>query len=176
MKTFITLACAMILFPFISCTKNRNYDSSPVASLELTIFLGQWSEIARFDHSFDRDMDNVMAEYSLNDDGTVKVLNSGWKDGVFKTAEGKAKCPDPKNAPAHLKVSFFLFFYSDYNVMYLDENYEYALIGSESDKYLWILSRKPELTDDAKASILAEASRRGYDTDGLIWVKHDGRK
>ena len=90
-------------------------------------------------------MENVTAEYILKEDGTIQVINSGWKDGEKKVAEGKAKCPDPVGNPAHLRVSFFLFFYSDYNILYVD---------------------------DARQILLDEAARRGYDLSGLIWVNH----
>ena len=115
-------------------------------------------------------MQNVMAEYSLKDDGMVKVLNSGWKDGKYKVAEGKARQPDPVGDPAHLEVSFFLFFYSDYNILMLDKDYQIALVGSKSPKYLWILSRTPQVPDLVMDKVLEEASSRGYDIDKLIWV------
>lgn len=170
MKFLTSFLCAILFFPLISCTKDKGFDSTPVSSLDLTRFLGKWYEIARYDHSFERGLDNVTAEYSLREDGMVRVLNSGWDGDVKKVAEGKAKCPDPDGNPAHLKVSFFLFFYSDYNVMFLDPDYRYVLIGSKSSRYLWILSRTPDLDDDARSELLAEASRRGYDTGSLIWV------
>lgn len=103
-----------------SCTAGTSHDSTPVAQLDLQRYLGKWYEIARFDHKFERGMENVTAEYILKEDGTIQVINSGWKDGEKKVAEGKAKCPDPVGNPAHLRVSFFLFFYSDYNILYVD--------------------------------------------------------
>ena len=115
-------------------------------------------------------MSNVTAEYSLRDDGKVKVLNAGWKDGKRKVSEGKAKQPDPIKDPSWLKVSFFLFFYSDYNILLLDEDYRYALVGSSSPEYLWILSREPYIPDDVKEVMLKEAVKLGYDTSKLIWV------
>lgn len=115
-------------------------------------------------------MDNVIAEYLLRDDGKIDVVNSGWKNGKFKVADGKAKQPDPLSDPAHLEVSFFLFFYSDYNVMMIDDDYQIALVGSKSPKYLWILSRTPYVTDSVMDLVLEEASSRGYDINNLIWV------
>ena len=82
-----------------------------------------------------------------------------------------AKIPDPAQ-PGKLKVSFFLNFYSDYYVMELDqENYNYALIGSSTDKYLWILSRTPQLPEDIKKKLVTAAERRGYDTNRLQWIE-----
>ena len=120
MKSLIALALAAFLFPGLVSAQDRDYDNSTIPEFDLSKYLGTWYEIARFDHSFERGLDNVMAIYTLRDDGKVDVMNTGWKDGKFKVAEGKAKQPDPMMDPAHLMVSFFLFFYSDYNVMMLD--------------------------------------------------------
>ena len=78
------------------------------------------------------------------------MVNSEYKrslDGIFSQAVGKAKIPDPENTPAKLKVSFFLFFYGDYFVLELDKDYQWAVIDSSSDKYLWILSR-PQMENE----------------------------
>lgn len=147
-------------------------DTHPVKVFDLNRYLGKWYEIARFDHRFERDLVGVTAEYSLLPDGKVRVVNSGYKgslDGEYKAIEGKAKIPDPLN-PAHLKVSFFLWFYSDYNIMELDKEYQYALVGSNNNKYLWILSRTPQLPNDTLNRLLDEATRRGYDVSKLLWI------
>ena len=154
----------------LSAAQDVQYDNSPVSQFDLSKYLGTWYEIARFDHSFERGMDNVIAEYLLREDGKIDVVNSGWKNGKFKVADGKAKQPDPLSDPAHLEVSFFLFFYSDYNVMMIDDDYQIALVGSKSPKYLWILSRTPYVTDSVMDLVLEEASSRGYDINNLIWV------
>lgn len=176
MKTqnLIAIIAISVMFltaiPLTSCTKGGSIDSTPVASLDLEKYLGKWYEIARYNHPFEKGLDNVTAEYSIREDGMVKVLNSGWKEGKFQTAEGKAKLAAEAKGSAWLKVSFFLFFYGDYKVMMTDDNYSFALIGSKTDKYLWILSRTPQLPEETLASILDEAKSRGYDTDKLIWV------
>ena len=82
----------------------------------------------------------------------------------------RAKQPEPLTEPSRLKVSFFLFFYSEYNILLLDEDYRYALVGSKSSDYLWILSRTPYIPDETKKAMLAEAVKLGYDTSKLIWV------
>lgn len=173
MKHILPIALAAILCPVLSSAQTRQYDNSPVDSFDLSRFLGTWYEIARFDHSFERGMDNVAAEYILRDDGKILVLNSGWKNGKYKVAEGKARQADPLTDPAHLEVSFFLSFYSDYNVLMLDDNYQVALVGSKSPKYLWILSRVPAPKDAVIDDVLKEAEERGYDTSKLIWVDQD---
>ncbi len=170
MKSLIPLAMAAIMLPGLARAQSAAFDNSPVRSLDLSRYLGTWYEIARFDHSFERGLENVTAEYLLRDDGKIDVINSGWKEGKYKVAEGKARQPDPKTDPAHLEVSFFLFFYSDYNVLMIDEGYDVALVGSGSPKYLWILSRTPAVPTEVLESLTAEAERRGYDTSRLIWV------
>lgn len=170
MKRLIYLALALFSIPMLSAAQEEQYNNTPISAFDLTRYLGTWYEVARLDHSFERDMDNVMAEYILRDDGMIDVINSGWKDGKYKVADGKAKQPDPAEDPAHLEVSFFLFFYSDYNVMMIDDNYQVALVGSGNPKYLWILSRTPVVSDKVLDLVLEEASGRGYDIDNLIWV------
>ena len=168
MKRLIFAAVIAGFLPLTACSKD--FDNSTVDEFDLSRYLGEWYEIARYDHSFERGMDNTMAEYILQDDGKVVVLNTGWKNGKFKLAEGKAKYPDPTGEPGALRVSFFLFFYSDYNVMMVDENYQISLVGSKAEKYLWILSRTPVPDPVLLEMVLTEAKNRGYDTSELIWV------
>lgn len=158
----------LLLCMVCGCTK-LTVDNSVVDSLDVNRYLGEWYEIARYDHRFERDMENTRAIYSMRDDGMIDVINTGVKDGERKESKGKAKLTD---TPALLRVSFFGPFYSDYRVMMLDADYQYALIGRGSDDYLWILSRKPSLPDTVKQQVIKEAQRRGYDTSKLIWVRH----
>ena len=165
------LLCFIVMALLLTaCGGTLTVDNSVVDSLDLERYLGDWYEIARFDHSFERGMDFCKANYSLREDGKIDVLNTGIKDGEPKEAKGKGKLTD---TPALLRVSFFGPFYADYRVMLLDSSYQYALIGSGSDDYLWILSRTPKISDDVKATILGEAKRRGYATEELIWVKQE---
>ena len=145
-------------------------DNSVVKDLDLNRFIGSWYEVARFDHFFERGISHTKANYVIREDGGIDVINTGIKDGKPKTAKGKAKRTDILSL---FRVSFFGPFYSDYRVMLLDADYRYMLIGSGSDNYLWILSRTPLLSEEAKTKILSEAQRRGYDTDKLIWVKQE---
>ena len=147
-----------------------NIDNTPVTKFDLSRYLGTWYEIARYDHSFERGMTDVRAEYVLRDDGKIDVINSGWIDGKSKTAHGKAKQPDPETDPALLRVSFFMFFYSDYRILMIDDDYTTALVGSSSDSYLWILSRTPNPSQETINKYVAEARHRGYDTTRLIKV------
>lgn len=155
----------------MSMKAQTNVDNKPVSFLDLNKYMGLWYEIARFDHSFERGLVGVTATYSFNSDGTVRVENKGYKntlDGKEKIAIGKAKTV--KGIPGQLKVSFFLWFYADYNVLLIDKNYSYVLIGSKSPDYLWILSRTPKLSAKDYKKLIDEAKRRGYDTSKLIRV------
>lgn len=165
MKKMLTLSVLLCLLT--GCSK-LTVDNSVVTTFELNRFLGNWYEIARFDHRFERGMEQTKANYVLREDGKVDVLNTGMKDGVYSEAKGVAKLTD---TTALLRVSFWGPFYSDYRIMLLDDDYQYALIGSGSDDYLWILARTPQISEDVKGVILSEAQRRGYDTGKLIWVK-----
>lgn len=170
----LLISAFMATFAAASCSagSDKTFDASTVASLDVERFMGRWYEIARYDHKFERDMTNVTATYTLQDDGKIQVLNEGMKDGVHKTAEGRAKQPDPGD-PGKLKVSFFLWFYADYYVLELDPEYRYVLIGSSSDKYLWIMSREKTLPDGVLDELLANLEQRGYDTGKLIFVQQD---
>lgn len=163
-----TILASVVALLFAGCGNAQKVDNTPVATLDLNRFLGDWYEIARFDHSFERGVELCKANYALREDGKIAVTNTGVKEGKNKTSNGKAKTTDK---PAVLRVSFFGPFYSDYRVMMLDDDYQWALIGSGSAKYLWILSRTPELPKETIDLILTEAQRRGYDTTQLIWVR-----
>jgi lipocalin len=147
-------------------------DKTVVKDFDIERYLGTWYEIARYNHKFERGLVGVTATYSFRDDGKIKVLNSGFKEslnGKRSEAIGKAKIPNP-DEPAKLKVSFFWFFYADYFVLELDENYQWAAIGSSSDSYLWILSRTPQIDESLYNELLNTLTNRGYDINKLIKV------
>ncbi len=166
MKRFILLLSTICLV--LGC-KAGTIDKSTVNTFDLKRFLGSWYELARYDHWFERGLEQTKATYKLRTDGKIEVLNTGIKNGKAKETKGKAKTTDTTGL---LRVSFFGPFYSDYRILLVDKDYQYALVGSGSDSYLWILSRKPQLSKEPKALILKEIKRRGYDTSKLIWVKH----
>jgi lipocalin len=159
---------AIIISLFASCTTLQKVNNETIDSLDLNRFLGEWYEIARFDHCFESGMENNKAVYTMGENGIVSVKNSGVKNGNLKEVSGIAKTTDN---PGLLRVSFFKPFYADYRVLYLDADYQYALIGSASSDYLWILSRTPQLEDSAKEILLSEAVSRGYDINNFIGVK-----
>jgi len=141
----------------------------PVGNFELSRYLGTWYEIARLPNWFEKDLVKVTATYSVRDDGKVKVLNQGSKNGKKSQAVGKAKFAASSDT-AHLKVSFFWIFYADYIVVELDSAYTYALVAGDTHKYLWILSRTPVMNEDIKQKLLSRARQLGFDTDKLYFT------
>lgn len=146
----------------------------PVDNFELEPYLGTWYEIARLDHSFERGLSNVTANYTLREDGGVAVVNRGYRTdkGEWDQAEGKAYFIDDTSV-GRLKVSFFGPFYGAYNVFELGENYEYSMIAGPDRSYLWILAREPQVPGALLDELLAKAEAAGYDTSKLIFVEHD---
>lgn len=174
-NTVVLMSIFMLIVSFTSCSSSKSMtDKTLVNSLDIQKYLGTWYEISRYDHSFERDLVGVTANYSLRPDGKIKVINRGYKntlDGEFSEAIGKAKIPDPVMRPGRLRVSFFWIFYADYLVFELDPEYQWVVIGSKSDKYLWILSRTPQLEASVYNDLLLRLQNRGYDTSKLIMVK-----
>jgi len=145
-----------------------------VKGFDLNRYLGEWYEIARLDHSFERGLIKVSAEYSLREDGGVKVINRGYDSArkKWKEIEGKAYFVDDKDA-GRLKVSFFGPFYGAYNIIELDkEKYSYVLVCGPDRSYLWILARKPDLDKQIIEKLIQKASSLGFDTSKLIFVDH----
>jgi lipocalin len=179
MQKPITLIFLIIIsISLTNCKTNKTMiDNSTVKALDLERYLGTWYEIARFPHSFEKDLVGVKATYSLKENGKIKVVNQGYKntlDGKLKTATGKAYIPDP-NDSAKLKVSFFWFFYGDYFVMELDEeNYQWAVIGSNSPGFLWILSRSPQMEQSLYEDLITRIKNRGYNLERLEKVPQKG--
>lgn len=140
-------------------------------------YLGKWYEMARLDFKYERDLNNTTATYSLNENGTIKVVNRGYntKTGEWKQAVGKAKFAGDKNT-AMLKVSFFGPFYSGYNVIAIDDEYQYALVAGKSLEYLWILSRETSIPEEVKDKYLKIAEEIGYRTSDLLWIVHNAQK
>lgn len=148
---------------------------TPVENFELNRYLGTWYEIARLDHSFERGLQQVTAEYALREDGGVDVINRGYsvEKGKWNEARGKAYFVDDKNI-GHLKVSFFGPFYSSYVVFGLDkEGYEYAFVSGPDTSYLWLLARTPEVDHAVIERFEQVSAELGFDTSKLIYVNQD---
>lgn len=168
MRFFLPIALALIT---VACT-GLPQGVEPVAGFELDRYLGKWYEVARLDHSFERGLDKVTAEYSLLDGGGVKVVNRGYsgKDAEWDEAEGKAYFVRNSDE-GYLKVSFFGPFYGSYVIFELEkENYSYAFVAGPDKSYLWFLSRTPTVSDDLMKKFVDKAAGLGFDTEALIMV------
>ena len=146
----------------------------PINNFELNRYLGTWYEIARLDHSFERGLEQVTANYSLRSGGGVKVINRGFnpEKNKWKEAEGKAYFVGEPDI-GQLKVSFFGPFYGGYNIIELDkDDYQYSMVCGPNLSYLWILARNPNLDQQVVERLVAKAGTLGFDTNKLIFVKH----
>ncbi len=146
---------------------HKGLDTRTVDSVDLKRYMGRWYEIARFDHSFERGMERCMADYAMLPDGTVEVINSGYRNGKYHSSRGKVRTTD---MPGSMKVTFFIF-PAAYNIIELDTvSYNWSVVGSTKPNFLWILSRTPTLPEEVKEDLLQRCIRRGYDVEELIWV------
>jgi apolipoprotein D and lipocalin family protein len=147
----------------------------PVGDFELERYLGKWYEIARLDHSFERGLTRVTAEYSLREDGGVRVVNRGFSAAKqeWDEAEGKAYFVEGEDL-GYLKVAFFGPFYGSYVVFELDhEAYQYAFVAGPDTSYLWLLARTPTVSDEVLRRFTERAAELGFATDSLILVAQD---
>ena len=165
MKNSILFSLALILF---ACQSKTEKPLPVVNHLEINKYLGTWYEIARKPNFFETGLSCITANYSLKEDGNIQVTNKGHNGSKFKIASGTAKIPDP-NVPAKLKVSFFGPFYADYQVIELDSNYQFAMVGEPGREYLWILSRTPQLPNETIQMLIKKAESLGYQTTDLIY-------
>ncbi|MFC3031534.1 lipocalin family protein [Pseudoalteromonas fenneropenaei] len=145
---------------------------TPVSPFELQRYLGQWQEIARLDHSFERGLSDVTATYSLRDDGGVKVINRGFNaaEQTWQQAEGKAYFVGDSDTAA-LKVSFFGPFYGGYNVAKLSQDYSMALVIGPSLEYAWLLARNKTPAKTECAAFIESATELGIKTADWIWLQ-----
>lgn len=168
------VAISLLTVAFQSgCTRTPD-GVKAVTGFELNRYLGTWYEVARLDHRFERGMSNVTANYSMRDDGGVKVVNRGYKvaEGDWDEATGKAYFIGEADV-GQLKVSFFGPFYGGYNIIALDrENYQYALVAGPDRGYLWILARSPSLDQSLLSNLVSKAEKLGFPVGELIYVDH----
>jgi apolipoprotein D and lipocalin family protein len=146
----------------------------PVNGFDLEKYLGKWYEIARLDHSFERNLEQISAEYSVREDGGVLVKNRGFsiEENKWNEVVGKAyfvREPDE----GYLKVSFFWPFYGSYVIFELDKDYQYAFVSGPNESYLWFLARTPTVSDELKEKFQERAKALGYKTEELIWVRQE---
>jgi apolipoprotein D and lipocalin family protein len=134
-------------------------------------YLGLWYEVARLPNGIEKNLKNLTEEYSLNEDGSIKVTTRAYNFDKNKPveAEGIAKFTGPETR-GKLKVSYFLKIGLDYNVLDVDRHYQYALVSGNSLDYLWILSRENTIPDEIKERFLTKATNLGFDVAKLDWV------
>jgi len=147
-----------------------------VSELDTARYMGRWYEIDRTDNRFERGLSNVTAEYALRNDGSIRVVNRGFKTakGEWQQIEGKAKSRG-RRGDGQLKVSFFGPFYAAYNVIAIDDDYQTALVCGSSHKYLWLLARDPAPAPETRTTFLGKADAFGFDTNALIRVEHSSQ-
>jgi apolipoprotein D and lipocalin family protein len=174
MKKIIALLLSFSLFACMGVPENVRV----VSGVDANQYLGKWYEIARLNHSFERGLEQVTADYSKNADGSIKVVNRGFSTEklIWKDAVGKAYFVEPPSTDGKyigkLKVSFFGPFYGAYNIVALDKSfYNYVMICGPNKGYLWILSRTPQLNDSVKQELVTQAKSLGFATDSLIFVR-----
>ena len=172
----VWLASAVLVAGAVAAAALRRKSYAPLAvapTVDLSRYMGEWYEIARFSESFEKDCYGTKAHYTLREDGSVDVVNTchkGAPDGALKTARGRATVPDP-HMPAKLEVQFFWPFKGDYWILDVDDAYEYALVGEPSRDSLWILSRRPSIDLTALQLLTAKAQELGFDTDRLLYTQ-----
>jgi apolipoprotein D and lipocalin family protein len=174
MTTTRLLLLLLFHFILIGCTSVPE-NISPVKDFDENRYLGKWYEIARLDHSFERGLSHVTAEYHLRSDGGIGVTNRGFSitENKWKEASGKAYFVGERNN-GHLKVSFFGPFYSSYIIFDLDkESYQYAYITGYNKSFLWFLSRQPIVSPALKERFIQKTKELGFETENLIFpVQH----
>jgi apolipoprotein D and lipocalin family protein len=166
----VGMLCIVLL---ASCTGLPD-NVEPVSQFDTEQYLGTWYEIARLDHSFERNLERVTATYGLNEDGSISVLNKGFntEKDEWRQAEGVAK-PMGSSDIAHLKVSFFGPFYGTYAVFELADDYSHAFVSGYNTDYLWLLAREPDVSTEVRQRFINESQALGFDTSKLIWVSTD---
>lgn len=166
-KMIFLFLCLLALGILLLSRLYGGVDRTTVTSLQPAQLLGTWHEVARFDHPFERGLEDVEAHYTLNDNGTIRVENSGFNvtKGIYTTRVGRARFT---SRPGRLKVSFFRPFWSEYNILERGDNPGWMLVGSRSSRYLWVLSRERHLPPECFEQILELARSRGYDTSRLM--------
>lgn len=161
------LVSAVVMVPLGVQAATPTVETVPYVDLQR--YLGKWYEVASFPQRFQKGCTATTAEYSLRDNGKIKVLNSchlNTVDGPLKSATGTAHVVDHKTN-AKLKVTFFWPFYGDYWILDLGENYEYAMVGDSSRKYLWFLSRTPAVDPLVFEHLKKKAEQLGFDLSKL---------
>ncbi|MCV6599330.1 MAG: lipocalin family protein [Alphaproteobacteria bacterium] len=169
MKLFRNL---LFILTLSSCS--TAVETNTIRDFQANKYLGKWYEIARFDNRFEKGLDNVSATYTKLKHNKIRVVNKGYnkEKKVWKEAKGVALLN--KNPQiGKLRVSFFWPFFGNYNILYVNDEYTYAIIGSKSKKYLWLLSRNHSISEETKDILIKKVKSLGYDSNKLIYISHD---
>lgn len=170
---YVAVVAIIVLVASCALSRHRAGPELPpletVAHVDLNRYLGLWYEIGRYPNSFQKDCLGSTAMYAARPDGEIDVTNScrDEQDGRLRQAKGRAWVVD-KASNARLKVSFFWPFRGDYWVIDLGQEYQYAVVGTPNRKYLWILSRTPEMNPEILAKILENVEKQGFVRDNLL--------
>lgn len=167
MKKIILL---LAFFTLSSCSTAPKTNNEAINNFSIDKYLGKWYEIVRYDHSFEKGCEDVYAIYKKKNDH-IKVVNRCLKNGKEKIANGIAHFKDNPQV-GHLKVSFFRPFYGNYKIIYLDKNYQYAIIDGGTYDYFWLLARENKISSNKLEFLLKKAEKFGYDRKKMIFTKH----
>lgn len=154
----------------VHCTRKQLAPPRTASSLSIIKYMGVWNEIARLPFPFEDDCYGAGAKYEMLEDDKFLITNYCWQKSFFgpmRRSQAEAWIPDPAE-PGKLKVSFFWPFFLDYWVIYVDDNYQHALVGTPDRKYMWILSRRVRLDEAVYRELLALARSEGFEVSDII--------
>lgn len=164
------IAWIVVLLMLTACT-GLPEGVQPVKPFEVERYLGKWYEIARLDHSFERGLSSVTADYTLRPEGGIRVINRGYSSAEQKWEQAEGKAFFVKDSDTgYLKVSFFGPFYGSYVIFELDQDYQYAFVSGPNRDYLWLLARQPVISESLRQHFIDRARQNGFDVDKLIFV------
>ena len=166
MKSSRSAVFSFLLLLAAGCGRSTGHIPA-VRDFDLSGYLGRWHEIARLPHRFERGLERVTAEYRAAPDGSVTVVNQGFRDGEARSVTGRAKLKSPGDParPGELRVSFFGPFYADYRIIELAPDGRYAVVTGSTMDCLWILARRPRLDPAELAEITARLRGLGFAVD-----------
>lgn len=168
MSWWLVVAVAVVAVGGGACA-HRGAPLATVAAVDLERYQGRWYELARLPAPFQEGCECTTATYSLRDDGDIDVLNECVRDGELDRAKGRAQV----KGPGALAVTFFWPFTGDYNVLALDDDYRWAVVGTHDRKYAWLLSRTPSVDAATKARLVGELTTQGFDASRLLWTEQE---
>ncbi len=176
------IGMAALILVWIGCNftfaQQEGQTMKTVKAVDLERYAGRWVEIAKIPNRFQKKcVSGTTAEYTLQDNGRVTVVNQCLEaDGRSVEAKGVAKVMDPKTN-ARLQVSFVRFFgknwfWGDYWIIGLDEEYKWAVIGHPKRKYGWILAREPGMAPSDLEKCHNILRGQGYNPDDFLATNH----